>query len=63
MTESLTLTEAECNLLLDLLRAEAEELPTETRRTGQHKYREELHQRSEMVRGLIEKLLTAASTH
>lgn len=56
MTDELRLTEAERGLLLDLLRRELEELPTEIHHTARADYRQELRDRRRSVESLVERI-------
>ena len=50
------LSEAEWELVVELLQRERSELPSEIRRTRTSSVRAELHRRSELVRELLDRL-------
>ncbi|HEY4761986.1 MAG TPA: hypothetical protein VIH42_15520 [Thermoguttaceae bacterium] len=50
------LSEAEKELLLELLEREQSELPVEIRHTRNSSMREELHGRAKLVRGLLDRM-------
>ena len=56
MNDQPILTDAQWNLIADLLQRELEELPVEIHHTRNAEYREELHRRMKMVQELIEEL-------
>jgi hypothetical protein len=56
MLDQPRLSEAEWNLLIELLESERDELPVEIRHTRASNVRNELQQRADMVRELLEKL-------
>ena len=58
MFEEPRLSEAEWALMIELLERERNELPVEIHHTRSSSVRAELHQRAEMVRGLLNRLRT-----
>ena len=60
MNEELRLSEAERALLIQLLEHEVEELHVEIHHSRVNSVREELKQRRELARGLLERLQPAA---
>ncbi len=56
MIDQPELSEAEWELVVELLQHERGELPVEIRHTRTSRVREELHQRQDMVRQLLERL-------
>ena len=56
MNDQPSLSEAEWELVVELLRRERSELPVEIRHTRTSSVREALHERSELVKGLLERL-------
>jgi hypothetical protein len=56
MSIQMTLSDAELELILNLVERERSELPVEIRHTRTAKVREELHARREVVRVLLERL-------
>lgn len=56
MNDQLQLSEAEWELVVELLQREQSELPAEIHHTRTSSVRERLHRRREMVRGLLSRL-------
>jgi hypothetical protein len=56
MNEQPALSETEWGIVIELLQREHRDLPTEIHHTGIASYREELHQRHEMIKRLLERL-------
>jgi hypothetical protein len=56
MFREMKLSEAEWNLVVELLECEHEELPVEIRHTRAANVRKELQERAHMVRQLLERL-------
>ncbi len=61
MHDPTNLSEAEWELLVELLERERSELPSEIHHTRTSSLREELRQRQAMVRGLLERLSRPAA--
>jgi hypothetical protein len=57
-----TLSDAEWNLVIELLQLELRELPVEIRHASAQEARHELHHRLEMVQGLLDRLQQPATT-
>jgi hypothetical protein len=55
------LSEQEWTLLIDLLEREQDELPVEIHHCRVASFREHLHERLQMVQGLLERLHTTAA--
>lgn len=55
------LTEAEWNIILELLARERRDLPIEIHHTSTRKYREELRERLRMVEELLERFSSIAA--
>lgn len=55
------MSEEEVELVLELLEREERDLPSEIHHTRLANYRDALHQRLELVRGLLERLRTPAT--
>jgi hypothetical protein len=55
------LSEAEWDLIIELLECERDELPVEIRHTRNSSVHDELQHRAEMVRGLLDRLRTTAT--
>lgn len=62
MNDRCTLSDAEWALVIELLEHEQGDLPAEIRHTRVSSVRDELRQRLEMVRQLLERLQTPAAT-
>ena len=58
MNELSELSEEEAELVVELLEREERELPSEIHHTRLAKYRDALHERLEIVRGLLSRLRT-----
>ena len=61
MNELPELSEDEVALVLELLEREERELPSEMHHTRSADYRDALHRRLELVRGLVSRLHTLAA--
>jgi Trp operon repressor len=61
MYGSPNLSEQEWTLLIDLLEREQDELPVEIHHCRVASFREHLHERLQMVQGLLERLHTTAA--
>jgi len=59
MNEQLKLSRAEWSLIVELLQREHDDLPVEIRHCRVASYREELHHRQELVRGLLDRMQVA----
>ena len=62
MAEPLSMSPAERDLLVELLEREQAELPVEIRHTRTAEFRDELHHRQDVVRGLLDRLKVPAVT-
>jgi hypothetical protein len=56
MSEQLNFSDEELAVMIELLEREERELPTEIRHTRLAKYRDGLHHKLDVVRGLLERL-------
>jgi hypothetical protein len=61
MTDQPKLTPEEWELVIELLERERSELPVEIHHTRNARMREELHQRSKMVHGLLDRVHVTAA--
>ena len=61
MCDELKLSDAEWDLIVELLERERGELPVEIHHTRSSSVRAELHERAEMVRNLLGRLRTAVA--